>query len=218
MIKDLEGLKKRAEKAKARMDWAKTILKESEEKKTEAEKNLSDVESAKRLVAEAVQEALSSATFKVNELGTLALKSVMDEETSLAVELTHRRGRTEADVFIERDGNRVRPLEGSAGGEIDLAALAIQVSFWALGKRTRPVMILDEPLKWLKGGDLPSKGAEFMEKLSKEVGLQFIIVSHVTEQVEHANVIEIQKDPYSGISSVKTGEKRIRRKEINYDD
>jgi len=185
----------RALRAQARMEWAKNVLREVEERRTNIESELRAVAAAKDILSESVRTVMTEATLRVNELGTLALRSVMEEDSSLLVELTERRGRIEADVFIEKDGNRVRPMEASAGGEVDLIALALQVSFWALGRKTRPVMVLDEPLKYLKGGDLPTKGAEFMERLSKDLGIQFIIVSHVQEQLSKAHLIKVRKRP-----------------------
>lgn len=202
MLNEIKRIKDRALQIQAQMEWAEKVLEDGLEKKAQLEEDLTAAKDAKVLVSEAARAALSAAALRVNELGTLALKSVMDEDSALRVDLVERRNRVEADVFIEREGHLTRPMSGSAGGEIDLVALALQVSFWAMGRKTRPILILDEPLKWLKGADLPSRGAEFMEKLSKELGLQFIIVSHITEQVEHSNVIEVSKDR-NGFSFIK---------------
>lgn len=207
MLDELKRMKDRALQICAQMEWAEKVLNESAAQKAQLEEDLAAAKAAKSLISEAARSALSAAALRVNELGTLALRSVMDEDTSLRVELVERRNRLEADIFVEKDGNLTRPMTGSAGGEIDLIALALQVSFWAMEGRTRPILILDEPLKWLKGADLPSRGAEFMEKLSKELGVQFIIVSHITEQVEHSHVIEVLRDR-NGTSVVKTSQQQ----------
>ncbi|NIU00181.1 MAG: hypothetical protein GWN01_04340, partial [Nitrosopumilaceae archaeon] len=53
---------------------------------------------------------------------------------------------------------------------------------------------MDEPLKWLKGGDLPIKGSHMIKEISKKLGIQIIMISHSPELIEGADrVFEVKK-------------------------
>ena len=153
-------------------------------------------------VAQITQKELE---YHVSELVTLAMAAVFTNSYKLEVEFVQRRNRTEADLWFVRDGKRTDPMGASGGGAVDVAAFALRVSLWSLNpKRTRPVFILDEPLKFLKGGDLPEKGAEMLQEISRKMGLQVIMVSHIPEQVSGADQrIHVKlKDGVSEISNV----------------
>lgn len=135
--------------------------------------------------AEMTQQQLE---YHISELGTLAAQSVFTDPYQLSVEFIQRRGKTEADIFFDQNGKKIHPLSADAGGAVDVAAFALQVTLWSLRRpKTRNVLILDEPLKHLKGGNLPAKGAEMIKELSSKLGLQIIMVSHDPTQIESAD-------------------------------
>jgi len=82
---------------------------------------------------------------------------------------------------------------GSGGGAVDIAALTLQISLWSIARpRTEGIFILDEPLKWLKGKELPVRGGKIIKDLSSKIGVQIIMVSHSEELIEYAdNIIAI---------------------------
>lgn len=142
-------------------------------------------------VAELTQNQL---VYHVSELATLALASVFQDPYAFGMEFVLRRGRTECDLFFVRNEKRVDPLGASGGGAVDVAAFALQIALWSLGRpRYRNVLIIDEPLRFLKGDDLPEKGALMMKEISEKLGMQIIMVSHIPDQIEGSDkVIEMK--------------------------
>lgn len=150
-------------------------------------------------VAQVTQQELE---YHVGELVTLALAAVFDDPYELSVEFIQRRGRTETDLWFVRGDAKVDPLSASGGGAVDVASFALRVALWSLApKKTRPVLVLDEPLKFLKGGELPEKGARMIKEISERLGIQIIMISHIPDQIEGAD-FRIHVGIKNGISRV----------------
>lgn len=147
-------------------------------------------EEAQLIIQTVAQLTQKQLEYHVAELVTLAMGAVFDDPYELSIEFSQRRGRTETDLRFIRDGQSIDPLTASGGGAVDIASFALRVSLWSLAiSKTRPTLILDEPLKWLKGGELPIKGALMMKEISEKLGLQIIMVSHIPGQIEGADQI-----------------------------
>lgn len=192
------------ERRKGRRDQLEIDLCKAEEKIKDVYLQSIRAEEAQTIIQNIAQATQQELEYHVSELVTLAMAAVFDDPYKLAVEFVLRRGRTEADLWFVRDGTRVRPLTASGGGAVDVGSFALRISLWSLrNPRTRPVFILDEPLKWLKGGTLPEKGALMMKEISEKLGVQIIMVSHIPEQMEGADqrINVVLRD---GVSRVKT--------------
>ncbi len=151
-------------------------------------------EQAQLIIQNVAQLTQKQLEYHVAELVTLAMAAVFDDPYELSIEFTQRRGRTETDLKFIRDGQSIDPLTASGGGAVDVAAFALRVSLWSLAlSKTRPTLVLDEPLKWLKGGELPIKGALMIKEISEKLGLQIIMVSHIPDQIEGADQITTVK-------------------------
>lgn len=169
-------------------------------RKKEELENLEQAQTIIQIVGKTTQEELQ---YHLSELVTLAMENVLDDPYKLITNFVIRRGKTEVDLLFERNGETVNPLNATGGGAVDIASLALQFSLWGMQTpRTRKTFILDEPLKWLKGNDLPVKGANLIKQISERLGVQIIMVSHSPELIESAdNVIEISQNK-KGISMV----------------
>ena len=87
------------------------------------------------------------------------------------------------------NGHLLDMEDESGGGLMDLVALCLRVVLWAINTpRTAPVIILDEPLKFLDGVRLEQAG-QMICKLSEMLGIQFIIVSHEDQLIDSADVM-----------------------------
>lgn len=147
-------------------------------------------EEAQLIIQTVAQQTQEQLNYHISELVTLALASVFEDPYEFKPEFVQRRGRTECDLWFVRDGVRIDPMSASGGGAVDVAAFALQVAMWSLRRpHTRNVLILDEPLKWLKGGDLPEKGALMIKEISNRLNLQIIMVSHIPDQIEGSDRI-----------------------------
>ena len=123
--------------------------------------------------------------------------SIVFEENAYSFEVepsTNNKGNISYNFWFERDGLFINP-KSTSGGAGQLAELALRFVRWALArKRVNDVIILDEPLKDLKGEDYPEKGAYVIRELSHQLDLQIIMVSHDPTLIEHAdNIINLEE-------------------------
>jgi len=84
----------------------------------------------------------------------------------------------------------VDPLSASGGGVVDVAAFALRLSCLCLSKpKRRHLLVLDEPFKFVSE-EYRHRIRGMMEKLSEEMGVQIIMVTHIKE-LETGKVIRL---------------------------
>lgn len=129
-------------------------------------------------VAREVQELAHS---KIADIVSHSLAAVFEEPYAFRLNFEQKRGRTEAALTFERNGEQVDPMEASGGGVVDVASFALRLSCLLLANPPlRRLLVLDEPLKMLSAEYRP-RVRELIERLSKELGVQMIIVTHSPE-------------------------------------
>jgi ABC-type dipeptide/oligopeptide/nickel transport system ATPase subunit len=124
--------------------------------------------------------------FHISGLVSTALAAIWDDPYEFKVEFVQRRGKTEADLYLIRNGIKMNPLHASGGGVVDVVSLALRMAFWSLTRTTRPLLILDEPFKHLSS-DLQGKAADMLKMLSEELNLQILMISHIEKLIETAD-------------------------------
>lgn len=186
----LQEMRLAIERDKGKQEKTEQEIKERGNAISQLEKQLAVCDKAlviAQTVARLTQEQLE---IHISDIVSSAMSAVFDDPYEIKVEFVVRRGKTEADIYFVRDGKKVDPLSCSGGGAVDVAALALQIAMWSLtAPRTRNVLILDEPLKWLKGGDLPERGAAMIKEISKKLGIQIIMVSHSPQLIDSADAV-----------------------------
>lgn len=169
------------------------------------EKNQTELiahEQAREVIKEVGQKTQQALAFHISDISTLALEAVFGKDAyNLVVDFVQRRNKTECDLWFERAGQRINPIDGSGGGAVDVAAFALRVASWSMERpRTRPVIILDEPMRFLSQ-DLQPKASEMIKELSEKLNLQFIIITHESELTHQAQKIFEMKQ-FSGVSRI----------------
>ena len=151
---------------------------------TRLEGEIITTEKAKLIIQHVAKKTQDKLRAYIEEPVTLAMAAVFDDPYSLRMDIVERRGRTECDFKWVRGGQEYDDLLFSdGGGLVDVGAFALQVSILGfMRNQSRPLLILDEPLKWLKGGDYPERGALMINEVAKELGVTVLMVSHVPEQ------------------------------------
>jgi len=125
----------------------------------------------------------------IEELITQALQVVFGPQFFFQITNSIKRNQAETTFSVLENGHPLDLEEESGGGMMDLVALCLRVVLWAIkSPRTAPVIILDEPLKFLDGVRLEQAG-QMICKLSDMLGLQFIIVSHEDQLIDSADVM-----------------------------
>lgn len=134
----------------------------------------------------ATQEDINSV---IEELVTQALQAVFGPLFFFKVKNEIKRNQAETYFSVMENGHLLDMEDESGGGLMDLVALCLRVVLWAINTpRTAPVIILDEPLKFLDGVRLEQAG-QMICKLSEMLGIQFIIVSHEDQLIDSADVM-----------------------------
>jgi hypothetical protein len=153
------------------------------------ERSLRRHEEAREIIRITGQKTQNQLSFHIKDITSLAMEAVFNNPYALAMEFVNRRNKTECDLYFERDGNRVEPLDGSGGGAADVASFALRVASWSLQRpHTRNVLLLDEPFKHLKGENENRRVLEMLRKISQELKMQIIMVSD--ERISREATIE----------------------------
>lgn len=158
------------------------------ERRSMAISELDQAKSTEISIREAVALAQGVATIiqeqahkKIANIVSRSLEAVFDEPYEFKIIFEQKRGRTEASLVFTRDGMDIDPMSASGGGVVDVAALALRLSCLLLARPPlRRLLVLDEPLKFLSVEYRP-RAKRLIETLSKELNVQFLIVTHLAE-------------------------------------
>ena len=138
-------------------------------------------------VAEYVQGAAHA---NIAKIVSRCLEAVFDEPYEFKVVFEQKRGRTEARLVFERDGLTVDPMTASGGGVVDVASFALRLACLMLARPAgRRVLIMDEPFRFVSADYRPRVRA-MVTGLASEMGVQFIIVTHI-DTLRIGEVVEI---------------------------
>lgn len=166
-------------------------------------RELTHIEQAQTILQTVARMTQEELEYHISDVVSLALSVVFDEPYELKLDFEIRRGKTEADIWFVRNGEKIHPLSASGGGAVDVASFALRVALWSLSaKQHRNVLILDEPFKFLSS-NLQARAGEMLKQISKKLGLQIIMVSHIPDLIESADrTFDVMIK--NGISEVKT--------------
>jgi DNA repair exonuclease SbcCD ATPase subunit len=123
----------------------------------------------------------------------MALEYILDDPYTFELDFVVKRNKTECDIYFIRDGKRIKPIDQSGGGAVDIASFASRIALWSLGD-TDNVLVFDEPFKFVSR-EYQLKVGELLKKLSDQLGLQILMVSHNSNFIQQSdNIIEIYKE------------------------
>ena len=145
---------------------------------------------AQDLAQQVAQQIQRQAHDQIATVVSKCLEAIFDEPYEFRIHFERKRGRTEARLVFEREGQEIDPMTASGGGVVDVAAFALRLSCLMLARPAlSKTLILDEPFKFVSE-DLRDRIRMLLEKLSKEMNVQFIIVTHM-EELKVGKVIEL---------------------------
>jgi len=140
-------------------------------------------------VSQSMQERIHS---QIGAVVGRCLSAVFEEPYTFDVRFDRKRGRTDAQLLLCRDGLELgNPLDSAGGGVIDVAAFALRVASLLLSKPAkRRVLILDEPFKFVHPPERRPRLVSMMEMLADEFDIQFIIVTGI-EELKCGKIIDL---------------------------
>ena len=176
-------------------------LGEARESLAKNEKTMMATERARVILQTVAANMQKNLEFHISNVVTMALASVFDDPYEFKVKFETRRNQTEVDFFFLRNGNEIDPIDNSGCGAIDVAALALRMAVWNISN-SRALLILDEPMKFLSR-DMQSRCSALLSDLSKQLNIQLLVVSHISELIEEADRV-FQVKLVNGVSKVTT--------------
>lgn len=165
------------------LDNTKAVLKQQQQELRAIEAHLVALSKAQAIVQEISQNIQQQVHTKIANIVSKCLAAVFDEPYEFKIIFEQKRGRTEASLVFERAQMQVDPLSSSGGGVVDVASFALRLACLLLRKPPlAKVLILDEPFKFVSS-EYRENVRAMLEQLSKEMDIQFIMVTHIPELV-----------------------------------
>lgn len=175
---EIKTIRKKLEQQKGQRQILLQQIARYQKEITELTEKRDNLEHARELIREAGLRTQQQLQYHISDINSLALSAVFEDPYELKVDFVQRRNKTECDLIFVRDGKEIDPLEASGYGAVDVASFALRVASWSMQQpRTRNVIILDEPMRFLSEDRQPYAG-KMVKELSERLGLQFIIVTH----------------------------------------
>jgi len=169
---------------------AKQIFQEARMKLADAQGNIRAIEEAQVIAQVVAQDIQEKAHSKISSVVSRCLSSVFEEPYEFKILFERKRGRTEAQLIFERDGQQVDPMTAAGGGPVDLAAFALRLSCLILRRpKLHRVVVMDEPFK-SPSPHYRGLVRQLLAVLSEEMGVQFIMVTNIMELVA-GDVVEL---------------------------
>jgi hypothetical protein len=202
-MSNIQLLRNKLEQQKGQFQQIQLSLSILQSELESAKTSLHRHEEAREIIRKVGAETQSQISFHIKDIVSMALDSVFDSPYTFGIDFVQRRQRTECDLYFERDGNRIDPLTASGVGAVDVASFALRIASWSMARpRTRNVIILDEPFRFLSE-NYQEQASLMLKEISQRLGIQFLIISHNETLASGADKtfnVSIKK----GISSMKT--------------
>jgi chromosome segregation ATPase len=130
---------------------------------------------------------------------TVAVQSVFDESLEFYIKIDEEK--SEAIFLLRKDGEDHPILDFVGEGLVDVISFALRICVLLISRKPK-VVVLDEPFRFLDKARHPL-ASEMMKKLSLELKIQFLVVSHSPELIEEGDRI-FRVELKNGISQVTT--------------
>jgi len=175
-------LKTRIESLQRDRDTAKAVHKNAQVALIKAEDALSNADEALDIAQQISKNLQEHIHGQIAAVVTRCLESVFpDRPYEFKLTFERKRNKTECSLSFVRNGIEVDPTTASGGGVVDVASFALRLAALLLSRpEKRRLVVLDEPFKFVSGG-YRDNVREMMETLAEEMGVQFIMITHIAE-------------------------------------
>lgn len=186
---EIQELRNALERQKGQRDQIQENIEKVRKQIKESGREHRQHEQAREIIRKVGKKTQEQLQYHISDITSLALEAVFNDPYELVAEFVQRRNKTECDLTFQRDGKQMDPLTSSGGGAVDVAAFALRVASWSMERpQSRPVIIMDEPLRFLSV-DHHEKASVMIKEISQKLGLQFIIVTHNPTLTSYADKI-----------------------------
>lgn len=153
---------------------------------THVETYLSNLQQVKDLFMEAARKSQDQVSGTISHIVTTALHTVFDASLEFKVAFVERRGGTEADLLLFKNGKDVDPLGNSGLSIANVIAIALRAAFIILNGKVDRFMLLDEPTAAVMVSKQRLVG-EMLQVLCKKFKFKILLTTHSVRLAECAD-------------------------------
>ena len=185
--------KSKLDKLQGRIEERESVLNAKKVTHTTSLQSIVDAEEAQAFITRIAQDTQGQLKVHIEDIVSMAIATILDDPYTFELDFVNRNNRIECDLWFNRNGSRIDPIDASGGGAVDIAAFACRIALWSLGT-TDNVLVFDEPFRFVSREYQPLLG-ELLSKLSAQLNLQIIQVTHNPSLVENSDtVITVSKN------------------------
>jgi len=136
---------------------------------------------ARYVIAEVAKLTQTKFTSYVEQLVTMAIKSIFDRPFQFKVDFDLKRNKSECFLRIQEgeDEEPFVPKDELGGGMLDTISFALRIVLWSLqNPRSSATILLDEPFKFVGQDELLDRAGAMLKEISQRMNIQFIITTH----------------------------------------
>lgn len=209
MRNEIQSLRHELEQRKGRRDQLQGAMESLQQRIKDGKRQRIRHEKALEIVKQVGLATQKQLEYHLAEQVSLAMEAVFDDPYTLVVDFQEKRGKTEVALLFSRRGMEFPPMGNAGGGAIDIASLALRIAYWSMrqDKKVRPLLLLDEPFSRLKGEDANKRALALVQEISKQLGIQVIMVSD--ERIPREDIID-NADKVFEISQNRKGHSKVK--------
>ena len=182
----LQTISKQVQKIKLEKEVLEEQLINTTEELESAQIKANDIAQAQTILQTIASQTQSMVEEKLSRLVTAALHTVFPESPyDFLIKFEKKRNSTECKLLYKKGDEEFNPLFESGGGTIDIASIALLISFIMIEKK-HPVIFLDEAMKHMSK-ERAKVAAQFLKSVCEKLILQIIMVTHIQELIEYAH-------------------------------
>ena len=173
----ISELQEEYDKLLARKTTLLVDVKESKNNVRKIKKEVSAHIEARDTIAKVIQLTQFRIRKYIERTVTLAIRSVFDRDYTFHLKFKEQRNKVECIATVKEHGSIRDPKADMGGGLMDIIAIGFRVALLLIeNPRSRMVLWLDQPFSHC--GGLIKKAAVMVRELSRELKIQFVIITH----------------------------------------
>lgn len=138
-----------------------------------------DFEMMLNLVVEAANLTQLRFKNKTERAVTRAVRTVFPRDFRFGIDFHLRRKKSECDMWIIDRGYKRSMMSDMGCSTLDVTAIPLRLVIMGFKRpRVRPIVWMDEPLKWVGTAEEAEMAAELMARSSRENNIQVIVITH----------------------------------------
>lgn len=166
---------------------------------TAAEASTEAVSKLRAVVQQVAKETQDRLRLRFEAIVQACLEAVFPNTYQFKMEFVSKRGQVEVDMWLDKDGTRMDPLDSNGGGVVDVMSIALRLCCLTLSSKNR-VLLLDEPFGHLRG-EARERLGELLSIISEKLNVQIFMVGDVAGSVASGREYRVSK--VAGVSAVK---------------